>query len=316
MKTKQTDAANKNSDESSITVGVVRGGDSEEREISLKTGKAVASALSDRPCTVQPYDTSPDLGETLKADGIDVVFLALHGKGGEDGTIQAMLEWRGIPFTGPGSKPSALCMDKLRTRQVFERIDVPAPDWFRLGPGDEIVNRGKFDRMVIKPRAEGSSLGMSIVDGDELESAVVKARNFDDDVVVEEYVSGYEVTVGVFGGDSMTVLPPVGIRPTHEFFDYETKYTKGLTEYDVPADLPENEVDELKALTERIVREAETEELCRVDFIRDNHGQFQFLEINTIPGLTETSLLPKAASEQGIEFDELVWKLIQTAWRD
>jgi D-alanine-D-alanine ligase len=245
-----------------------------------------------------------------------VVFLALHGKGGEDGTIQAMLEWRGIPFTGPGSKASALCMDKLRTRQVFDQVGVPGPDWFRLRNDESVRNKKGFDRLVVKPRSEGSSLGMSIVEESNLDEAVREARKFDSDIIVEEYVPGYELTVGVFAGDELQVLPPVGIRPEHEFFDYDTKYTKGLTEYDVPAELDSEQTEALESMTREVVREAGTEALCRVDYILGDDGEFQLLEINTIPGLTETSLLPKAASEAGIPFENLLWTLVKTAWRD
>lgn len=303
------------SPETPINIGIVRGGESEEREISLKTGKAVANALQSENCTVQEYDTSPDLGSKLKQDDIEVVFLALHGKGGEDGTIQGMLEWRGIPYTGPCTRASALCMDKLRTRQVFDREGISSPDWFYLRNNENIKNKKNFQKMVVKPRFEGSSLGMSIVEENEFETAVQTARNYDSEVIVEEYIEGYEVTVGVFSDTSLVTLPPIGIRPKNEFFDFETKYTKGLTEYDVPAEISDEALNQLKTLTGKIVKIAETESLCRVDYIQDNDGNFRLLEINTIPGLTETSLLPKAAREKGISFEELIWKLITSARR-
>lgn len=313
MKTQTNKPQSTDVGEESLTVGVLRGGTSEEREISLKTGKAVVNALEKRPCDVIEYDTSPTLGEELTRDDVDVVFVALHGRGGEDGTVQAMMEWRGIDFTGPGSRASALCMDKVRSRQVFDQVDVPSPDWFRLRKKDAIENRKGFERMVVKPRHEGSSLGMSIVGESGLKDAVAHAREFDDQVLVEEYVDGYELTVGAYRHETLEVLPPVGIRPEHEFFDFKTKYTKGLTEYDVPADLTDDQVRDVKDLTERVVREAETEDLCRVDYLLDEDGTFRLLEINTIPGLTETSLLPKAAAQTGFDFDELVWNLLQSA---
>lgn len=294
-------------------VGVVRGGESEEREISLKTGRAVVEGLENAPCQVFEYDTSADLGQRLEDDGIDVVFIALHGAEGENGTIQGMLEWRGIPYTGPGPAASALCMDKVMTRRFFDQLDVPSPGWFVLNENEPVTNKEDFDRLVVKPRGEGSSIGMSIVDRDDFEEAVEEARQYSEDVLVEEFIEGYEVTVGVVGFDELTVLPPVGIRPSHEFFDFETKYTKGLTDYDVPAELSTEQVERLSTLTERIVNEAETDSLCRVDYIMDTEGEPRLLEINTIPGLTQTSLLPKAASEAGMTFDELLWGLIQAA---
>lgn len=299
--------------DNTVTVGVVRGGDSAEREISLKTGNAVVDGLQGKPCEVLEYDTSPDLGERLEVDDVDVVFIALHGSEGEDGTIQAMLDWRGIPYTGPGPAASALCMDKLRTRQFFDQVDVSSPDWFVLKQDEAVRNKKNFERLVVKPREEGSSIGMSIVDRDGFEDAVQEAREYSDDVLIEEFIDGYEVTVGAVGIDSLRILPPVGIRPSHEFFDFETKYTKGLTDYDVPADLDGDRVERLRELTERIVTEAETESLCRVDYIMDGEGEPRLLEINTIPGLTPTSLLPKAASEAGMEFEDLIWGLIQAA---
>lgn len=316
MKTTKSDEVTPSEPESHLTIGVLRGGSSRERDVSLQTGRAVVEALQDRTCEVREYDTSVDLGERLEADGVDVVFVALHGKGGEDGSVQALMEWRDIDYTGPGPRASALCMDKVRTRQVFDRVEVPSPDWFRLRSDDPVENQKGFDRMVVKPRYEGSSLGMSIVEENELRAAVDRAREFDDDVLVEEYIEGYELTVGAFWNESLEILPPVGINPEHEFFDFETKYTKGLTEYDVPADLDPEEVRDVQQLTERIVREAETESLCRVDYLLDEEGTFRLLEINTIPGLTETSLLPKAARERDISFEELVWTLVQSARRD
>lgn len=299
-----------------LKVAVVRGGTSAERKISLKTGSAVVQALESRPCEVLEYDVSSQLGEILEADQVDVVFLALHGKGGEDGTVQAMLKWREIPFTGPGYHASALCMDKLRTRQLFDQLEVPGPDWYRLRRSETVRNKKNFSRMVVKPRSEGSSLGVSIVDESHLQKAVDQAREFDDDVIVEEYVDGYEITVGVVTTDDLNILPPVGIRPDHEFFDYDSKYTKGLTKYDVPAELSSSVLEQAQSLASKIAREAETRSLCRVDLLLDTNGTFRLLEINTIPGLTETSLLPMAASEVGIEFEDLIWQLTSASLRD
>ncbi|MFB6356088.1 MAG: ATP-grasp domain-containing protein, partial [bacterium] len=208
-----------------------------------------------------------------------------------------------------GHEASALCMDKLRTKQVLEAEGIPTPRWKVVRSGD--VDPGiNFDRAVVKPRREGSSIGMSIVPSDEVSSAIQKARNFGSDVIVEEYMDGYEATVGVVGLESVEILPPVGIRPSHDFFDYETKYTKGLTEYDVPADLPDNVKQELREITARTVNAFEAQSLCRVDFILDEEHNPYVLELNTIPGLTETSLLPKAARLDGMSFEQLVWNLV------
>jgi D-alanine-D-alanine ligase len=294
------------------TVAVIRGGDSAEREISLKSGKAVSGALESAPCEVREYDTERRLGERLVEDGVDVAFVALHGRGGEDGVIQGLLEWYDIPYTGPGVEASATGMDKIQCKRVFESLGVPTPDWFVVNPGDAADPELAFDEYVVKPRYEGSSLGMSIVDESDFADAVAEARQYDRDVLVEQRLDGYEVTVGVVGLDNARVLPPVGIRPSHEYFDYETKYTKGLTEYDVPAEVDGATAERLKEITLRVARELGTLSLCRVDFMVTGKGPSLF-EINTIPGMTETSLLPKAAEEAGISFEELVWSMVMAA---
>lgn len=297
-------------------VAVICGGNSAEREVSLKTGHAVEEALESAPASVSVYDTSPGLGDRLRDDQVDVAFVALHGRGGEDGQIQGMLEWNRIPYTGPGVAASALCMDKIYSKFVAEELNLPAPEWFLLEGEEAPVNKKNFERMVVKPRREGSSIGLSIVEEDEFEAAVETAREYDDELLVEEYISGYEVTMGVVTLEEFELLPPVGIRPSHEFFDFETKYTKGLTEYDVPAELEPEVVEQLESVTERAVKGFETTSLCRVDFVLDEAQNPFLLEINTIPGLTATSLLPMAASAAGIDFSELIWGLVVRAWEE
>lgn len=293
-------------------VAVIRGGESAEREVSLKSGRAVAEALEEAPCEVTEYDTDRHLGERLIDDGVDVAFVALHGRGGEDGVIQGMLEWYGIPYTGPGVEASATCMNKIRCKRIFDSIGVPTPDWFVISADDTVEPVESFEQYVVKPRLEGSSLGMSIVEEEGFAGAVQEARNYDRDVLVERHVEGYETTVGVVGLDTVRILPPVGIRPSHDYFDYETKYTKGLTEYDVPADVDDDTAKQLTSMTRDVVDELDTRSLSRVDFIVTDEGP-KVLEVNTIPGMTETSLLPKAAAEDGIAFEELVWSMVQSA---
>jgi len=295
-------------------VAVIRGGQSAEREISLKSGRAVREALQEAPCQVETYDTGRSLGERLRSDGIDVAFIALHGRGGEDGVIQGMLEWNDIAYTGPGVEASSTCMDKFRCKQIFRSEDWQTPRWFVIRHNDEIVPESSFERYVVKPRFEGSSLGISIVTEENLEQAVNQARDYDRDILVEEFVDGYEVTVGIVKLDSVRVFRPVGIRPQHEFFDFDTKYTRGLTEYDVPADLDQTTEEKVKRFAEEVARELGTEALCRVDFVVSD-GEPYLLEVNTIPGLTETSLLPKAAREADLSFPNLIWSMVQSAWK-
>ncbi len=297
-------------------VGVVCGGQSAEREVSLKTGQAVADALLSRPVAVTIYDTTGDLGDRLRQDQIDVVFIALHGRGGEDGVLQGMLEWNQIPYTGPGVAASAICIDKIYTKYLLESFGLPTPNWFVLGPDDPIENRAGFDRLVVKPRSEGSSIGLSVVEPQDFAAAVTEARNYDSQLLIEQYIEGYELTVGALELEQFHLLPPVGIRPAHQFFDFATKYTKGLTEYDVPAKIDRPVVDQLAQLTREAVKRFGTERLCRVDYILARDQSPYILEINTIPGLTATSLLPMAAAASGIEFDQLIWGLIMRAMED
>ncbi len=291
-------------------VAVICGGDSAEREVSLKTGNAVAEALEESPAEVSLFDTEVDLGSRLRQAEVDVAFVALHGRGGEDGVIQGMLEWHGIPYTGPGVAASSICMDKIYTKFIVEQLQLPTPDWFILEADEAPVCKQKFERLVVKPRCEGSSIGLSIVEADELSEAVEAARRYDSEVLVEEYIEGYEVTVGAVTLDQFELLPPVGIRPSHEFFDFETKYTKGLTEYDVPAPLDREVVEKLRKFTRRAVTAFQTKSLCRVDYLLDKEEDPKLLEINTIPGMTATSLLPMAAEAAGTDFPELIWGLV------
>ncbi len=293
---------------------VVRGGDSAEREVSLKSGRAVAQALEEAPCEVLEYDTAPDLGQRLLRDEVEVVFVALHGPGGEDGTIQGLLDWIGIPYTGPGPAASALGMDKVLTRRYADALGVPSPEWFYLTAEESIHKKRDFPRMVVKPRFEGSSLGVSRVTEEDFEEAVERGREYGGDVLVEEYLGGSEATVGVVQLEETRILPPVGIHPAEGFYDYEAKYTPGMTEFRVPADLPGSTMDHLRSMTRRFVTELGAEALCRVDFRLDEGGKPRLLEINTIPGMTETSLLPRAASAAGLEFQELVWSMVRAAW--
>lgn len=294
-------------------VAVIRGGDSSEREVSLRTGRAVVEALTGAPCDVLEYDTLPDLGQRLEDDGVDVVFLALHGPGGEDGTIQGMLDWRSIPYTGPGPAASAICMDKLWTRRFAGALGVPSPGWFYLAANESIHNKEGFDRMVVKPRFEGSSVGISVTSRENLEGAVEKARRHGGGAIVEEYLDGPDATVGVVHLEETRVFPPISIHPPEGFYDYEAKYTPGATEYRVPAELPETTLERLRSLTGEVAAMFETESLCRVDYRLDEQGEPRMLEINTIPGMTETSLLPRAAAAAGLTFEELVWSMVRHA---
>ncbi len=297
-------------------VAVLAGGQSAEREISLKSGEAMFEALEEAPARRVMLDPGSDLPQRLREEEVDCAVIALHGRGGEDGQVQAVLDWLGIPYTGPSMAPSARSMDKLFSKRLFRQGSIPTPDWVLLRDGESAGVPDRLgEKLVVKPRFEGSSLGMSIVPRTDLPRALEEARRYDSDVLIEEYIDGYEATVGIVTLESTRVLPPVGIRPGHEFFDYDTKYTKGMTEYDVPADLPDTTIEALKEISLEAARHLETLELCRVDLMVPDSGSPTVLEINTIPGFTETSLLPKAARAEGISFPELVWGMVRSSVR-
>lgn len=299
-------------------IGVLVGGPSSEREISLKSGKAVYDSLSAAGFDVVAIDIrSSDTQENkrlLKAAEINCAFIALHGSFGEDGQIQSILDDAGIIYTGSGVKASQLAMNKAASRTAFRSkgLSVPLSRVVSKGASAGEIAKDIALPLVVKPVTGGSSIGMSIVDKwQDLNHAVNLAFSFCDSILIEEYVRGREFTVGIL---NERALPVIEIIPKNKFFDYEAKYKKGMTDYDVPAKLS-------KALAEEIQDAA----LCahnllgclgcsRVDMIVDERGRICVLEINTIPGLTETSLLPKAASCVGIDFFNLCLTLIRLAY--
>ncbi len=296
-------------------MGVLLGGTSSEREVSLKSGRAVAEALKRRGYRVVEIDPASGLWEQL--EGVDVACVVLHGKPGEDGVIQGVLEFKGIPYTGPRVLGAALGMNKLVAKKVASFHGVRTPKFRvvrRSGevlPGEDALEEDHFP-VVVKPVDEGSTIGVSVAHGpDELEEALERAFEYSDEVLVEEYIPGRELTVGVLGD---TPLPVIEIRPKKGFYDYESKYTKGMTEYLVPAPIPP-EVEELAKRWALVMHRALYQRgVSRSDFRLSDDGSLYFLEVNSIPGLTETSLLPKAAGCAGISFDELAERLLKTAF--
>lgn len=301
-------------------VGVLMGGPSSEREISLKSGKAVFDALKRSGLEVVSIDIRTDkVKENIDLIGgfkINCAFLALHGRFGEDGSIQEILEILQLPYTGSGVRASRLAMDKVASLSIFRD--------FRLNvPGHEVLDKSVFEKnrkfnnnlgwpLVIKPATHGSSIGLSIIENEErLGEALDLAFTFDDRAIIEEYISGRELTVGIL---EEKALPVIEIIPSRAFFDYVAKYQPGMTEYVVPAALKE-------ALEKRVKEAALSAHkllgcfgCSRVDIILDREDRPFILEVNTIPGFTSTSLLPKAAKSIGIEFDELCLKLIRLAY--
>ncbi len=295
----------------SPTIGVLKGGMSSERAVSLKSGEAVAAALRSRGHTVVEIDVGPDLPQQLIAEGIDVAWIALHGAFGEDGCVQGLLEIMRIPYTGSSMAASAVAMDKIRTKRMLQDVDVmhlPGDRVWRVGDGiaDDLTWP-----VVAKTPNGGSTIGVYICkDADELDRALVQCAEWGEEVLLEDMIVGEEITVAVLDGVALT---PVAIRPADGFFDFEAKYTKGQTEYIVPAPIAAAVTASASAQAVASYRTLSLSGIARADFIVDADGIPWFLEINTIPGMTATSLSPMAAGATGISFEELVERLMKSA---
>ncbi|MDR7486903.1 MAG: D-alanine--D-alanine ligase [Armatimonadota bacterium] len=311
---------------SRLRVGVLMGGPSQEREISLASGRRVLAAMDPGRFDPVPLEI-PARGPWCPPADLDVAFIALHGPYGEDGTMQGMLEFAGIPYTGSGVLASALAMDKRRSRQLFGFNGIPTPGYLALGraerPAREASLAAEIQQTlgfpcVVKPNALGSSIGVSIVrQAERLGPALDAAFGYGDAVLVEEYLTGTEATCAVLDDPERgepVALPLVEIVPRREFFDYEAKYTPGAAEEICPARLPEAAVWRAQSVALRAYRTLGCADFARVDlFVRE--ADVVVLEVNTIPGLTEGSLFPKAAAAAGIDFPALVERLIEGALR-
>ncbi len=297
-------------------IGVLYGGTSAEREISLRSGRAVLAALKGKGYCPTGIDPGSDLVPRLKKEKIEVVFLALHGGLGEDGSIQGLLETLGIPYTGSGVLASALGMDKLLSRIIFQarKIAVPRYLWvdkagLRVSPNEIKTRLGGFPVMV-KPRAEGSSLGVGLArNAREFQDRVMSARAYGGDLLIEEFISGTEVHVGILAGK---VMGEVEVAPREGFYDYRAKYTPGMTEYLIPARVGAGARRDLYAAARAAYLALGCAGVARVDCIFCRGKSF-VLEVNTIPGLTETSLIPKIARASGRDYASLVEAILMTA---
>lgn len=299
-------------------VAVLMGGRSAEREVSLHTGEQVVRALEARGHDVAALDTA-DLGfiEALRTGGFDVAFICLHGRFGEDGTMQGLLEILGLPYVGSGVLASALAMDKVASKHIFAAAGLPTPPAVALTamPTDTASILAELgSKLVVKPVSEGSSVGMSIVHGPaELIPALELAFRHDDTVLVEAFVPGAEVTVGVLGNEVVEALPTLEVVPEHEFYDYESKYIPGMSRHIIPARVSEA----VRAECQRIAIAAHVALGCRgmsrADTIVTTGDDVYLLEVNTIPGMTATSLLPDAARAAGLEFPDLCTRLVELA---
>lgn len=291
-------------------IGVLMGGLSAERDISLRSGNACLKALTSRGHNAVAIDAGRDLPFRLRDEMIDVVFLALHGRYGEDGTVQGLLEIMGIPYTGSGVLASAIAINKAVTKEILRSKGIRTPGFIALTSTDGVAGLKIALPVVVKPAKEGSTIGISVVkDGNDLLPAVEEAFRYDTLVLVEDFVKGREVTVGVLDGSSMTI---VEVRPKSGFYDFHSKYTAGMTEYICPAEISSEMEKVCRDLAVDVYDAVGCSGAARIDMIIDEEGP-QAIEINTIPGMTETSLLPKAAAYEGMSFEELVEKLLDGA---
>jgi D-alanine-D-alanine ligase len=299
-------------------VGVLMGGWSAEREVSLRTGEGVATALESRGHDVARIvwdGDGPGLEELLLTAAVDVVFVALHGRGGEDGCVQGQLELMGLPYTGSGVLASALAMDKLKAKEMFRLHNVPTPPYYVATRADladlEQVHASFGFPAIVKPRREGSSIGLAKApDMATLADAIESALSFDAHVLVERFVRGTEVHVGILDG---RVLGAVEVVPREGLFDYRAKYTAGLTEYHCPPRLPPTRLRGVMNLAERAARALGCTGAVRVDLLVTEGENEYVLEVNTLPGMTATSLLPKIAAAAGLDYPSLCEAILEGA---
>lgn len=289
-------------------IAVLMGGVSSEREISLKSGKAVSESLARRGYNVTAIDVDRNLAAKLKRHGVTVAFIALHGRWGEDGTVQGLLEIMGIPYTGSGVLGSSLAMDKAVMKLLLQSVGIPTPVWCVVENGKNTVKLPL--PFVVKPANEGSTIGISIVrEKKEIGPALALARKYDRKVVAERYVEGDEITVAIVNGEA---LPVVQVKPAKGFYDFEAKYTKGMTEYLVPAKIAEKVAKEASDIAVKVYQVFELAGCARIDMLVEE-GVPQVIDINTSPGMTETSLVPKAWNHLGRTFDDLVEAILMEA---
>lgn len=335
-----------------MKIAVILGGISTERNISIVGGKAIAEALQSKghevvlldPAFGKDFDkinsievdiTKPITNEDLKNfhprtylemmdlpiwDEIDVAFIILHGKYGEDGLIQSLFEFRQIPYTGSNPRTCSVAMDKIFSKGILSSFGILTPRWLPVSANeidnDEIWKdlRKEFgNKFIVKPNDQGSSIGVSIVTTgnlDDIHQALKHAANYSDKILVEEYIEGREITCGLIDGKA---LPLIEIIPKDEYYNYSTKYTKGASEYICPADLPEDVTEFIQQVSEMCYKIMDVEGFCRIDFRLSEDNEPYFLELNPIPGFTSTSLVPKAAKQIGLDFPELCENLVNLA---
>lgn len=295
-------------------VAVVMGGRAAEREVSLNSGAAVLQALLEAGVDAVAIDAGADLPQKLISYGIDRVFNVLHGRGGEDGQLQGLLGFMDIPYTGSGVLASALAMDKERTKRLWVTQELPTPSFEMLSDATDweaIIQ--KMGTVVVKPVREGSSIGMSLVStAQNLKQAYEKAEQYDSHVMAEQYIKGPEYSVPMLNGE---VLPIIELKTTHEFYDYDAKYVANDTQYICPANLTDEDRAQLEAICLAALDSLGCSGWGRVDVMRDLDGKFWLLEVNTVPGMTDHSLVPMSAKAQGLSFRALLLSILSATVR-
>lgn len=297
-------------------VAVLMGGQSAEREVSLKSGNAVLDALTAQHVNAHGIDVGHNILSVLSSGHFDRVFIALHGRGGEDGTMQGALEILGLPYTGSGVMASALAMDKLRTKYAWMGQGLPTPGYCTLtdtSDFDAVVKQYGLP-LMIKPAHEGSSIGMSkVTQADQLEGAYKNAAKYDSEVFAEQWITGTEYTVAILAD---TALPVIRLETPHDFYDYKAKYVVNTTGYHIPCGLDGADEKALQDLALKAFKGVGASGWGRVDVICDDKGNPYLIELNTIPGLTDHSLVPMSAKAAGISFEELMLQILQTTLSD
>lgn len=303
---------------------VVCGGISSERDVSLRSGKAIYEALLRKGYSqTEMYDLTRDNMTGILEKRPDMVFLGLHGKGGEDGTIQGMLEFAGIPYTGPGVSASAVCMDKILTKRVLVSAGLPTPSFTVRHRGtdgsDEAIAQSLLEEMqlpmVLKSPCQGSSFGTNIVrEATQMQEAITDVWRFGDTLMAEEYMNGVEITMPILGNDELTVLPLIEITYERSFNDYTTKYTSGLHSHIIPACIDKTTEQSILSLGQQAYKVLGCCGLSRVDFIVDHFKGPMIIEVNTLPGMTDISLFPDAARYMGMGYDDLVERILDLGY--
>lgn len=302
-------------------VAVIKGGRSSEREISLKTAKQVSSALKRKGYKVITMEMDKTLPEMLKKQNPDIVFPAVHGSPGEDGTLQGLLEIMQIPYVGCGVLSSALGMSKIHSKKIFLAEGINTPKFIvlkksefkkkKISEIEKNIQQTLGEKFVIKPASQGSAIGVSVIEGRRLNKIhMLSAFKYGEEILVEEYIEGREITAPILGNEEPEVLPLIEIVPKKKFYDYEAKYTPGMSEHIVNPALDKHLKTEIENLALRAYKALSCRVYARVDLILSEEGKPYVLEVNTLPGMTATSLYPESAKAKGIEFPDLLEKLI------